>query len=169
MLCSFQRPEPWQPVHQWTMPIVPSPEQCEDEEVVYARAIQNSKSNPKVMHILQERLTVSNLHVPFHAGFIHNVDVHHTRNVPRVPLLSSVQRNITLTRTALSDTCIGWKPEIYPNTKLISRRWAWNLHRFPPTFVIQIFYLFTVHSCLYIWLAFVCLVFINSLGCLHEQ
>jgi len=55
MLCSFQRPEPWQPVHQWTMPQVPSPEQCEDEETVYARAIQNSKSI-KVMLILQERL-----------------------------------------------------------------------------------------------------------------
>jgi len=57
MLCSFQRPEPWQPVHQWTMPQVPSPEQCEDEEAVYALAIQNAKSNPKIMRILQERLT----------------------------------------------------------------------------------------------------------------
>ena len=62
MLCSFQRPEPWQPAHQWTMPQVPSPEQCEDEETVYARAIQKSKSNPKVMRTLQERLTVSNLY-----------------------------------------------------------------------------------------------------------
>ena len=60
MLCSFQRPEPWQPVHQWTMPQVPSPDQCEDEQAVYARAIQNSKSNPKVIRILQERLAVSN-------------------------------------------------------------------------------------------------------------
>jgi acyl-CoA thioesterase 8 len=66
MLCSFQRPEPWQPVHQWTMPQVPSPEQCEDEETVYARAIQKSTSNLKVMRILQERLTVSNL--LFHGG-----------------------------------------------------------------------------------------------------
>ena len=60
MLCSFQRPEPWQPIHQWTMPQVPSPEQCEDEETVYARAIQNSKSM-KVMRILQERLNVSDI------------------------------------------------------------------------------------------------------------
>ena len=59
MLCSFQRPEPWQPVHQWAMPQVPSPDECEDEETVYARAIQNSTST-KVMRVLQERLTVSN-------------------------------------------------------------------------------------------------------------
>lgn len=59
MLCSFQRPEPWQPVHQWTMPQVPSPDECEDEETVYARAIQNSKST-KAIRILQERLTVCN-------------------------------------------------------------------------------------------------------------
>ncbi|KDR84802.1 hypothetical protein GALMADRAFT_217868 [Galerina marginata CBS 339.88] len=32
MLCSFQKPEPWQPTHQWPMPDVPPPEQCPDEE-----------------------------------------------------------------------------------------------------------------------------------------
>jgi len=57
MLCSFQKPEPWQPVHQWTMPQVPSPEQCEDAEAMYARAIQNFKSNPKVVRIFQARLS----------------------------------------------------------------------------------------------------------------
>jgi acyl-CoA thioesterase len=59
MLCSFQKPEPWQPVHQWSMPLVPSPEECEDQETLYARAIQNSKSST-VTRILQERLTVRN-------------------------------------------------------------------------------------------------------------
>ncbi|KAF8807232.1 Thioesterase/thiol ester dehydrase-isomerase [Phlegmacium glaucopus] len=56
MVCSFQKPEPWQPDHQWTMPQVPPPEQCEDEEVVYARAIQESKSNPDLMRMFQDRL-----------------------------------------------------------------------------------------------------------------
>lgn len=60
MLCSFQKPEPWQPLHQWTMPQVPPPEQCEDEEVAYARVIQDSKSNSDLMRIYQERLGVSN-------------------------------------------------------------------------------------------------------------
>ena len=59
MLCSFQTPEPWQPVHQWKMPRVPSPEQCEDAEVIYARAIQKFKSNPKIVSIYQARLSVS--------------------------------------------------------------------------------------------------------------
>lgn len=59
MLCSFQRPEPWQPIHQWTMPQVPSPEECEDEEVMYARIIKDSKLNPSYVHIFQERLSVS--------------------------------------------------------------------------------------------------------------
>ena len=59
MLCSFQKPEPWQPVHQWTMPQVPTPEQCEDSEVVYARVIKDSKQNPDLMRIFQDRLSVS--------------------------------------------------------------------------------------------------------------
>ncbi|KAI0067828.1 hypothetical protein BV25DRAFT_1794358 [Artomyces pyxidatus] len=34
MLCSFHIPEPWQPSHNWPMPIVPSPEESEDETVL---------------------------------------------------------------------------------------------------------------------------------------
>ncbi|KNZ74168.1 Acyl-coenzyme A thioesterase 8 [Termitomyces sp. J132] len=33
LMCSFQKPEPWQPSHQWPMPHVPGPGDCEDEEV----------------------------------------------------------------------------------------------------------------------------------------
>ncbi|KAF4623466.1 hypothetical protein D9613_001642 [Agrocybe pediades] len=57
MLCSFQKPEPWQPTHQWTMPEVPTPEQCEDEEVNYSRIIQDPKSHPNLVKFFQERLS----------------------------------------------------------------------------------------------------------------
>uniref|UniRef100_A0A8H7YAV0 Uncharacterized protein n=1 Tax=Psilocybe cubensis TaxID=181762 RepID=A0A8H7YAV0_PSICU len=56
MVCSFQKPEPWQPVHQWKMPIVPPPEECPDEEVNYARVIQDPNSSPNVVKFFQDRL-----------------------------------------------------------------------------------------------------------------
>lgn len=59
MLCSFQKPEPWQPVYQWAAPQVPSPDECDDEEVLYTRIIQDSKSSPNAVRIFQERLDVS--------------------------------------------------------------------------------------------------------------
>jgi len=34
MMCSFQKPEPWQPQSQWPMPDVPRPEDCRWEEDV---------------------------------------------------------------------------------------------------------------------------------------
>jgi acyl-CoA thioesterase II len=37
LMCSFQRPEPWQPSTQWKMPTVPSPDECEEDEVRYVR------------------------------------------------------------------------------------------------------------------------------------
>ncbi|CAA7258809.1 unnamed protein product [Cyclocybe aegerita] len=57
MLCSFQKPEPWQPTHQWSMPDVPAPEQCEDEEAVYMRIIQDPKSHPALVQFFQDQLT----------------------------------------------------------------------------------------------------------------
>ncbi|KIM48385.1 hypothetical protein M413DRAFT_62626 [Hebeloma cylindrosporum] len=57
MLCSFQKPEVWQPTYQWPMPDVPPPEQCDDEEVRYARVIQDPKSHPDLVKFFQERLT----------------------------------------------------------------------------------------------------------------
>ena len=36
MVCSYQKPEPWQPSYRSPMPPnVPSPEECKDEAVVY--------------------------------------------------------------------------------------------------------------------------------------
>lgn len=40
-MCSFQKPEPWQPSHQWPMPSVPIPEECELEETRYLRRLQS--------------------------------------------------------------------------------------------------------------------------------
>ncbi|KAJ3510310.1 hypothetical protein NLJ89_g4754 [Agrocybe chaxingu] len=57
MLCSFQKPEPWQPTHQWSMPDVPAPEQCEDEEVAYMRVIQDPKTHPAMVQFFQDQLT----------------------------------------------------------------------------------------------------------------
>ncbi|KAF9056639.1 HotDog domain-containing protein [Panaeolus papilionaceus] len=56
MLCSFQKPEPWQPSHQWTMPDVQPPEQCEDEENSYMRVINNPQASPELRRLFQDRL-----------------------------------------------------------------------------------------------------------------
>ncbi|KAH8101448.1 thioesterase-like superfamily-domain-containing protein [Cristinia sonorae] len=45
MLCSFQRPEPWQP-HDYQMPMpqgLPPPDTCEDTEVIYKRYLKVQK------------------------------------------------------------------------------------------------------------------------------
>ncbi|RDB28512.1 DNA repair protein RAD14 [Hypsizygus marmoreus] len=54
MMCSFQKPEPWQPSHQWPMPVVPPPEECETDEIIYKRAIRSDQTSPRVRKILQE-------------------------------------------------------------------------------------------------------------------
>ncbi|TFK41346.1 thioesterase-like superfamily-domain-containing protein [Crucibulum laeve] len=51
MLCSFQKPEPWQPSHQWPMPNAPTPEACELDEVMYTKAIESGKIHPKLAEI----------------------------------------------------------------------------------------------------------------------
>jgi len=43
MMCSFQKPEPWQPSYQWPMPTVPAPEECELEEVRYNHLLQSEE------------------------------------------------------------------------------------------------------------------------------
>lgn len=48
MLCSFQLPESWQPQHQWPIPKVPSPEECDLQEVRYAKMLERPDLNPKV-------------------------------------------------------------------------------------------------------------------------
>lgn len=37
LMCSYHKPEPWQPTHQWPMPEVPPLEECELDEVLFRR------------------------------------------------------------------------------------------------------------------------------------
>ncbi|PFH49219.1 hypothetical protein AMATHDRAFT_148154 [Amanita thiersii Skay4041] len=55
MLCSFQKPEPWQPSQQWVMPVVPPPEHCDLEETYFLRLMNSEefKSNPRVREYCQ--------------------------------------------------------------------------------------------------------------------
>lgn len=60
LLCSFQRPEPWQPGHQWQMPAnVPSPEECELEEIRFIRTANEPGLHEKFKAILLEVASVS--------------------------------------------------------------------------------------------------------------
>ncbi|KAF7319994.1 Acyl-coenzyme A thioesterase 8 [Mycena kentingensis (nom. inval.)] len=64
MLCSFHKPEPWQPTGQWSMPPdVPAPEKCVLEEVRYAEMLRKAEKeareggkglHPKVAQIYRE-------------------------------------------------------------------------------------------------------------------
>jgi len=58
MLCSFQRPEPWQPGHQWPMPKVKGPDECEPQENVFARMYSDEKLSPKVRAFYQDLMIV---------------------------------------------------------------------------------------------------------------
>ncbi|THH32346.1 hypothetical protein EUX98_g1855 [Antrodiella citrinella] len=56
MLCSFQRPESWQP-HNYQMPMppnVPAPEQCQDTQIVYSRYLERPDVKPEVREFLEE-------------------------------------------------------------------------------------------------------------------
>ena len=59
MVCSFHKPEPWQPSHQWKMPDVPPPEQCEDDEEMLRRFIRDNSTSPEVAQRFKELLIVS--------------------------------------------------------------------------------------------------------------
>ncbi|KAJ7071303.1 thioesterase-like superfamily-domain-containing protein [Mycena amicta] len=54
IMCSYQKPEPWQPVGQWSMPPhVPPPEACQLEEDRYGVLLQNADLHPKIKEIYQ--------------------------------------------------------------------------------------------------------------------
>ncbi|KAG6837037.1 hypothetical protein H0H93_015900 [Arthromyces matolae] len=57
MMCSFQKPEPWQPSYQWPMPDVPGPEECEDEEVRFSRVLESPNVSSKAKKWFQDALT----------------------------------------------------------------------------------------------------------------
>ncbi|KAJ7919114.1 hypothetical protein B0H13DRAFT_2230997 [Mycena leptocephala] len=57
MMCSFQKPEPWQPSRAWRMPVVPPPEECRLEEDRYAEAAAEAGVHPKIQQIYREFIT----------------------------------------------------------------------------------------------------------------
>ena len=59
MMCSFQKPEPWQPQYQWTMPEVPPPEQCVLEEERYRQRANDPGLNAKARAYLSDLAVVS--------------------------------------------------------------------------------------------------------------
>lgn len=59
MVCSFHKPEPWQPSHQWKMPDAPPPEQCENDEATLKRFIRENPKSPEAVQHVNELLIVS--------------------------------------------------------------------------------------------------------------
>ncbi|KAF9535520.1 thioesterase-like superfamily-domain-containing protein [Crepidotus variabilis] len=56
MVCSFHKPEPWQPSLQWRMPEVPPPDQCEDEVDLFTRLIKDPKTPQRNLKLLEDIL-----------------------------------------------------------------------------------------------------------------
>jgi acyl-CoA thioesterase II len=55
LMCSFHKPEPWQPSHQWPMPLnVPTPEECESDETRMARQAAQEGMDERTRNILKE-------------------------------------------------------------------------------------------------------------------
>lgn len=48
MICSFQKPEPWQPSHQWPMPTVSPPEECVLDEDRYLQMAEREGLHPTI-------------------------------------------------------------------------------------------------------------------------
>ncbi|KAG1783678.1 hypothetical protein EV702DRAFT_958446 [Suillus placidus] len=51
LMCSYHKPEPWQPTHQWPMPEVPPLEECELEEVRLRRQATREDLPSKVRDV----------------------------------------------------------------------------------------------------------------------
>ncbi|KAF5375155.1 hypothetical protein D9758_000473 [Tetrapyrgos nigripes] len=54
LTCSFQKPEPWQPSHQWTMPDCPSPSECRLEEDRYEELSKQPDLHPKLKEVFED-------------------------------------------------------------------------------------------------------------------
>lgn len=122
MMCSFQRPEPWQPSYQWEMPTVPPPEDCELEESRYTRMIQSERPSPMVKEYFQDYLTVGSQTV----NQVELMTYHSNRNGLAAPSQSKPQRSMTCYRTAGCDTCIGCRHGLYLSMKPLSKRYTTN-------------------------------------------
>jgi hypothetical protein len=52
LMCSFQKPEPYQPSHAWPLPPnVPSPEECELQETIYTREAMKEGVDERLKNI----------------------------------------------------------------------------------------------------------------------
>jgi acyl-CoA thioesterase II len=58
LMCSFQKPEFWQPSSQWSMPTVPPPEACLLEEVRLRKALTGDLPS-RIRSILEEGIAVN--------------------------------------------------------------------------------------------------------------
>ncbi|KAG5648188.1 hypothetical protein DXG03_006143 [Asterophora parasitica] len=58
LMCSFQKPEPWQPSHQWPMPDVLKPEDCELEETRYIEVSKSTTLPPAFRKGYEEALAL---------------------------------------------------------------------------------------------------------------
>jgi acyl-CoA thioesterase II len=58
MMCSFQKPEPWQPARAWGMPSVPPPEDCRLEEERYEEMLRQEGLHPKIAQLYREFMSV---------------------------------------------------------------------------------------------------------------
>jgi acyl-CoA thioesterase 8 len=58
LVCSFQKPEPWQPSHQWTMPSCPDPSECQLEEDRLVELSKQPDLHPKLKKIYEDRAAV---------------------------------------------------------------------------------------------------------------
>ena len=121
MLCSFQKPEPWQPSRQWPMPKVPAPEDCELDETKYARAIRDKQVHPELAALYQALVVVRStpsgqrgrgwLFMEYRSGLV-------------VLSLSSLRRSISSHQTVLSPICIGWRRGRYQHMSPLSKKWV---------------------------------------------
>lgn len=54
MLCSFKKPEPWQPGHQSPMPSVRPPEECELDEDRLLRLAKQEDLDPRAKEVYKQ-------------------------------------------------------------------------------------------------------------------
>lgn len=67
LMCSFHKPEPWQPSHQWPMPLnVPTPEECDLDEVMLARLAAKEGMDTWRKDMLKSFIEVGDFLMEFH-------------------------------------------------------------------------------------------------------
>ena len=65
MLCSFQKPEPWQPTYRSPMPKVPSPEECDTLQAYFRKcAEKQTDAWTKGYYLARARVGISHPPAP---------------------------------------------------------------------------------------------------------